>query len=209
MLIRLKRVLEHNSWIGNWHTAAGCQFANSCELATDNWQSDASLMSDLENNRWIGNWQKSTSCQFVSPCQLPIQLLCSKTFSNRIGIWLPVTNSPGLTNWHKLPLPVAYSPDILYNCLKSNSCASCQLPVHKNLRIGIWRPFASCLFSFISLNPSQIELSSDCRLPFVNSLGLTKWRLAAFCRLPIHQLFSVIVSNRIGIWLPVASWQFT
>ena len=126
-------------------------------------------------------------------CRLPvtysIQLLCSKSISNRIGIWLPVASCQ-FSIISELAsvcrLPISYLAFIGLKPLKSNwhLAASCQLPIHKNLRIGIW-------------------------LPVANSLDFAYWHLDAVCKMPFHLVFSITLSSRIGIWLPVASCQFT
>ena len=97
--------------------------------------------------------------------------------------------------------PITYSPITLHNCLKSNRhlTASCRSPIHKTFQIGIWLPFVCCLFSRYALNPSQIELASDCQLSVANSPGLTNLQSAVFWRLPIHLLFSKTVTTWIGI----------
>ena len=82
---------------------------------------------------------------------------------------------------------VSYVALIVSNPLKSNwhLAASCQLPIHKNVRIGIWLPFADFLLSF---NPYHL---------------ISNWHLAACCQLPIYK------NVRIGIWLPFADFLFT
>ena len=111
--------------------------------------------------------------------------------SKRIDILLPVANCQfartveEATRWF---LVVIYSPVILYNCLKSNwqLTARWQLPIHKNLRNGIWLPFACCLFRCYAVKHYQIEFASDCKLPVANSQDL-----------------------QIGIWLPFAGFIFS
>ena len=129
---------------------------------------------------------------------------------------MPVANSPGLTNWQLVA--VCRLPIHLLLYITASNRIGISLPVVRcrftSLRIIIiiWLPFASCLFncyefSCYTLKPSWVELAFGCQMPFANSPGLTNWQVAALCRLPFHLLFSITTSNRIGIWLPVASCQ--
>ena len=113
----------------------------------------------------------------------------------RIGIWLPFAKFVFNFTCFKL--------------FQIELASGCQLPIHTNRRISIWLPFAGFLSSFIVLNPLK-----------------SNWHLVASCQLPIHSNrrisirlpFAVFLSSfysfklsqiRIGIWLPVASCQFT
>ena len=101
--------------------------------------------------------------------------------------------------------------------------SGCQLPIHKNIRIGIWQPFASFPFSFISLKPSQIELATgiSCHFNRIDELATSggfpfaclpvipfnclksNRQLSASCQLPIHKNF------QIGIRLPFTGSLFS
>ena len=118
--------------IGIWLPVASCQFTRICELASG-CRLLVAYSALIVLNPLKSNRHLAVSCHFVRTDELANSCL----------------------------LPVAYSPVILYNCLKSNwhLTASCQLPIHKNLQIGIWLSFASCLFSCYAQNPSRVEMA--------------------------------------------------
>ena len=88
-------------------------------------------------------------------------------------------------------LPISYLPKIVLNPLKSNwhLTVRYQLPIHRNVRIGIWLPFADFLFTSLCLKASEIELAFDCPLQVANSWECANWHLAATCRFPIYLKF--------------------
>ena len=109
-------------------------------------------------------------------------------------------------------LPVSF---LAFNCFKPSQielASGCQLlqPVANSHRTG--ELASGCRLppiNFVVLNPlkSNWHLAASCQLPIH-----TKGELASGCRLPVSywQAFIVLsLSNRIGIWLPVASCQFT
>ena len=68
MAIRLCRIKDNESLIGNRQSAARCQFTNSYELAIGNWQPDANSISD---NLWLlGNRETAARYQFAHSCEL-------------------------------------------------------------------------------------------------------------------------------------------
>ena len=83
-------------------------------------------------------------------------------------------------------LSISWLPKIVLNPLKSNwhLAASCQLPFHKFVHIGIWLPFAGFLNTLNCLKSSEIELAFGCQLPIHMNIG-------------------------IGFWLPFADFLFT
>ena len=102
----------------------------------------------------------------ASGCQLPVansQKKNTHTHTKKITIRLPFASC-------------LFSLNCL-NPLKSNwvLAASCQLPIHQNLRIGIWLAVFSCSFTavclFTCMHSHPLELN---------------WHLAASCPLPIH-----------------------
>ena len=167
--------------------ASDCQLpvANSQEFT--NWHLSAVCQLPIQVS---ASCQFTRICELASGCFLPVSYLALIVlfFSNRIGICLPgascqFVRTAELAN--SCLLSVAYSLVILYNCLKSNwhLPVSCQLPIHKNLRIGIWLPFASCLFSYYALRPPRVELAHSRQLPVAKSLEFANWHLAAVCQL--------------------------
>ena len=123
------------------------------------------------------------------------------------GCQLPVANSQTGELASGCRLPVSYLAFIVLNPLKSNwhLAASCQLPIHTNRRISIWLPFAGFLSSFFCFK-AQIELASGCQLPIHTNRQISIWLpFAVF----LSSFYCFKPSNRIGIWLPVASCQFT
>ena len=170
--------------------ASGCQLPvanshNTGELASG-CRLPVSYLAFIVLNPLKSNWHLAASCQ------LPIHT------NRRISIWLPFAGF--LSSFY---------------CFKPSQN-----------RIGIWLPVASCQFtqtgelasgcrlpvflsSFYCFKLSQIELASGCQLPVANSHNTGE--LASGCCLPVFYLAFIVLtlSNRIGIWLPVASCQFT
>ena len=132
----------------------------------------------------VANTPEFSNWHLAADCQLSFQLLCSKILSNRIGIWLPVAScrfaktSETATGCR---LPVAYSPVIFYNFLKSN-----------------WNLAASCQFTRMFKIATGCRLSVACSpVIFYNCLNLN-WNLAASCQ------FTRMFKSASGLCLPVA-----
>ena len=133
----------------------------------------------IHKNLRIGNWLPFASCLYSFNSYKPFQIILAT------GCQLAVANLPGFTNW-QLAAVCRLLIHLLFSLTASNRIGI-YLPVVRpiHLRIGIWLPLGSSLFSCYALNPSQIELAS------------------ASCQLPIHK------NLRTGIWLPFASCLFT
>ena len=156
-----------------------------CRLPIHMLFTEIELASDFQLS--VANSQEFANWQFAAVYQLSFQLLGSKTLSNRIGICLPVTKSPGLTN--RQPAAFCWLPiHLLFPITASNGIAfDCQLPVYKKFRVGIWLPFVSCLFFCYALNllKSNSHLAASCQLPIRQDwrIGIQNMK-AAHCLLP-------------------------
>ena len=112
------------------------------------------------------------SCYALKPSQTELASDCQ----------LSVANSPGLTNLQ----PAVFDGCLFtYYSLKLPQIelaftAIYKLPIHKNLRFGIWLLFACCLFRCYALNPFQIKLTSDCQWPIHKKLQIGIWLPLAF-----------------------------
>ena len=106
-------------------------------------------------------------------------------------------------------LQSSYSTSIVLSSLKSNwhLAASCQFTQTGELASGCRLPVS--FLAFIVLNPlkSNWHLAASCQLPIHTNRRISIWLpFAGF--LSSFYCFETL-SNRIGIWLPVASCQFT
>ena len=206
-----------NFRIGIWLPDIICQFTKTDELATNclfvgclfSYNILKPFQIELASDCQLpdANSPGLTNLQLGDFCRLPNHLLFSTIASNRIGIWLPATRCQFARTDEfatSCLIPVAYSTVILYNCLKPNwhLTASCHWPINKNLRIGIWLPFANCLFRCCALNPSQFELASGCQL----RCQFTRiCELAIGCRLQVAFTALIAINPFKSYWQLAAS----
>ena len=165
-----------------WLPVASCQFIRVMELFT--WlpfagclfsfshlkPSKIELASGCQLHR-IGIRLPLDCCQFIRVselipgCHLPVAYLTLVVLNHLKSNWHLAASCQFIRVSELIPgchLPVAYLALVVLNHLKSNwhLAVSCQLPIHKS---------KGCLFSFIRLKPSKIELASGCQLPVANS----------------------------------------